>query len=59
MAEFKTLVIRTLTEMVDYGHKIEEKLKAMQSELKIYRELPWLVWLSGLTAGMRTKGLLV
>ena len=23
-----------LTEMVDYGHKIEEKLKAMKSELK-------------------------
>ena len=28
-AEFKTLVIRMLTEMVDYGHKIEEKVKAM------------------------------
>ena len=24
-AEFKTLVIRMLTEMVAYGHKIEEK----------------------------------
>ena len=24
-AEFKTLVIRMLTEMVEYGHKIEEK----------------------------------
>ena len=24
-AEFKTLVIRTLTEMVEYGHKIEKK----------------------------------
>ena len=59
MAEFKTLVIRTLTEMVDYGHKIEEKLKAMQSELKIYRELPWLVWLSGLHASLGTKGSLV
>ena len=28
-AEFKTLVIRMLTEMIDYGHKIEEKVKAM------------------------------
>ena len=33
-AEFKTLVIRMLTEMVEYGHKIEEKVKAVQSELK-------------------------
>ena len=32
--EFKTLVIRMLTEMVEYGHKIEEKVKAMQSEMK-------------------------
>ena len=30
-AEFKTLVIRMLTEMVDYCCKIEEKVKAMQS----------------------------
>ena len=38
-AEFKTLVIRMLTEMVEYGHKIEEKVKAIQSEIKrIYRE---------------------
>ena len=28
-AEFKTLVIRMLTEMVEYGSKIEEKVKAM------------------------------
>ena len=27
-AEFKPLVIRMLTEMIEYGHKIEEKLKA-------------------------------
>ena len=33
-AEFKTWVIRMLTEMVEYGHKIEEKVKAMQSEIK-------------------------
>ena len=31
-AEFKTLVIRTLTELVEFGHKIQEKLKAMKSE---------------------------
>ena len=28
-AEFKTLVIRMLTEMVEYGRKIEEEVKAM------------------------------
>ena len=28
--EFKTLVIRMLTEMVEYGRKIEEKMKAMK-----------------------------
>ena len=33
-AQFKTLVIRMLTEMVEYGHKIEEKAKAMKSEIK-------------------------
>ena len=33
-AEFKTLVIRMLTEMVEYGRKMEEKVKAMQSEIK-------------------------
>ena len=32
--EFKTLVIWMLTEMVEYGHKIEEKVKPMQSEIK-------------------------
>ena len=32
--EFKTQVIRMLTEMVEYGHKIEEKVKAMRSEIK-------------------------
>ena len=31
-AEFKTLVIRMLTEMVDYGHKIE--VKVIQNEIK-------------------------
>ena len=33
-AQFKILVLRMLTEMVEYGHKIEEKVKAMQSEIK-------------------------
>ena len=33
-AEFKTLVIRMLTEMAEYGQKIMEKLKAMKSEVK-------------------------
>ena len=33
-AEFKTLVIRMLTEIVEYGCKIEEKVKAMKSEIK-------------------------
>ena len=33
-AEFKTLVIQMLTEMVEYGCKIEKKVKVMQSEIK-------------------------
>ena len=33
-AELKTLVIRMLTEMVEYGHKTEEEVKAMESEIK-------------------------
>ena len=33
-AEFKTLVMRMLTEMVEYGCKIEEEVKAMKSEIK-------------------------
>ena len=33
-AEFKTLVIRILTEMVEDGHKIREKMKAMPNEIK-------------------------
>ena len=28
------MVIRMLTEMVEYGHKIEKKVKAMKSEMK-------------------------
>ena len=33
-ADFKTLVIRMLKEVIEYGHKIEEEVKAMQSEIK-------------------------
>ena len=33
-AQFKTLVIRMLTEVVEYGSKTEEKVKAMKSEIK-------------------------
>ena len=33
-AEIKTLVIRMLTDMVEYRHKIEEEVKAMKSEIK-------------------------
>ena len=33
-AEFKSLVIRMLTEMLEYGCKIEEKVKAMKKEIK-------------------------
>ena len=33
-AEFKILVIRMLTEMVEYGCKMEGKVKAMKSGMK-------------------------
>ena len=33
-AQFKTLVIRMLTELFEYGCKLEEKMKAMKSEIK-------------------------
>ena len=33
-AQFKTLVIGMLTEMVECGQKVEEGVKAMQSEIK-------------------------
>ena len=32
-AQFKTLVIRMLTELVQYGGKTDEKMKAMLSEI--------------------------
>ena len=33
-AWFKRLVFRMLTELVEYGRKLEEKMKAMLSEIK-------------------------
>ena len=33
-AQFKTLVIRMLTEVVEFGRKLDEKMKAMLSEIK-------------------------
>ena len=33
-AQFKTLEIKMLTELVEYGCKIEEKVKAMKNEIK-------------------------
>ena len=33
-AQFKTLVIRKLTELVEFGHKLDEKMKAILRETK-------------------------
>ena len=33
-AQFKTLVIRMLTELVEFGHKLDEKMKPMPRETK-------------------------
>ena len=33
-AQFKTLVIRKLTELVEFGHKLDEKMRAMLRETK-------------------------
>ena len=33
-AQFKTLVIRMLTELVEFGNKLDEKMKAMLRETK-------------------------
>ena len=38
-AQFKTLVIRMLTKLVEFGHKLDEKMKAMlRKQRKMYRE---------------------
>ena len=34
MQSSKTLVIRKLTELVEFGHKLDEKMKAILSEIK-------------------------
>ena len=33
-AQFKTLIIRMFTEIVEYGHKMKEEIKAIQKESK-------------------------
>ena len=33
-AQFKTMVIRMLTELVEFGHKLDEKMKSMLRETK-------------------------
>ena len=33
-AEFKTLVIRMFTEMIEFSHKMKEEMKVIQSEIK-------------------------
>ena len=33
-AEFKTLIIRMLTELVEFGHKLDEKMKAKRNKGK-------------------------
>ena len=37
-AQLKKLVIRKLTELVEFGHKLNEKMKAMLRERKMYKE---------------------
>ena len=33
-AEFRSLVIRMLTELIEFCHKVKEEIKAIQSEIK-------------------------
>ena len=33
-AQFKTMVVKVLTDIVEYDHKIEEEVKAIQHEIK-------------------------
>ena len=33
-AEFKTLVIRMVTEMIEFSHKMKEEIKVIRSEIK-------------------------
>ena len=40
-AEFKTLMIRMLKELIEYGKNIRGKMKVTLSEIKIYRNQQW------------------
>ena len=45
VAEFKTLVIRMLRELIEYGNNIKEEMKVTLREIrKIYRE-PTVEWM--------------
>ena len=37
-AQFKTLVIKKLTKLSEFGRKLDEKMKAMLRQRKMYRE---------------------
>ena len=55
-AEFKTLIIRMLTELAEYGRKLEEKMKAVLSEIrKMYRETTVTGRKPGLKSAMWTR----
>ena len=58
-AQFKTLVIRMLTEMVQYGHKIEKKVKTMKNEIKKMYKKPTVKgrksWLKSMVWSRRKK----
>ena len=54
-AQFKTLVIRKLTELVEFGRKLDEKMKAMLRERKMYREPIVMGWKLGLKSTVRTR----
>ena len=38
MHQFKTLIIRMLTELIELGHKMKEQMKATQSEINQNRQ---------------------
>ena len=52
--QFQTLIIRMLTEMIEYGCKIEEEVKAMKSKIK---ENAWGTNSEGKEARTQTNGL--
>ena len=53
-AKFKTLVIRMLKDITECSNNIKEEIRVTLSEIK--KNLPCLVWLSGLSASLPTKG---